>query len=140
LVGVAVWIGLVLLGVPYALLLGIAAAVLELIPVFGSILAAIPAVIVAFLDGGTSSAVFVIILYIVVNQLQGNIVYPLVVQKVLGISPLVVILAIIVGYQIAGFLGVLIAVPIAAAVQEYVNDVQRGRQKLAYPDDDGTVT
>ncbi len=139
LVGVLVYIGLLILGVPYALLLAIIAAVLELVPVFGSILAAVPAILVAFIDGGTTQALLVIALYIVVNQVQGNIVYPLVVQKVLGVSPLVVILAIIAGYQLAGFFGVLIAVPVAAAIQEYVNDIQKGRQALAFPADDGTL-
>jgi predicted PurR-regulated permease PerM len=67
-------------------------------------------------------------MYVVVNQLEGNVIYPLVVQKVLGVSPLVVILAIIAGAQVGGFLGILIAVPVAAAVQEYVNDVQKGKR------------
>ena len=139
-VGVLVYIGLLILGVPYALLLALAAAILELIPVFGSILAAIPAVAVAFISGGTSTALLTIALYIVVNQLQGNVIYPLVVQKVLGVAPLVVILAIIVGAQLGGFLGILIAVPIAAAIQEYVGDLQKGREKLTYANEDGVVT
>lgn len=139
-VGVLVWAGLSILGVRYALLLAIIAAVLELIPVFGSILAAIPAVAIAFIDAGTSKALIVIALYIVVNQVQGNIIYPLVVQKVLGVPPLVVILAIIAGAQLGGFLGILIAVPIAAAVQEYIADVQRGKQRLAYPTEEGMVS
>jgi predicted PurR-regulated permease PerM len=81
---------------------------------------------------------------VVVNQVQGNIIYPLVVQKILGISPLVVILAIIAGANLGAFfgswfLGILIAVPVAAALQEYLNDVQKGRQQLSYPADDGVV-
>jgi predicted PurR-regulated permease PerM len=126
-VGVLVYIPMVLLGVPYALLLAITAALLELIPVFGSILAAVPAIAISFIDGGTTLALLVILVYVVVNQLQANVIYPLVVQKVLGIAPLVVILAIIVGAQLGGFLGVLVAVPVAAALQEYVNDIQRRR-------------
>ena len=82
-VGVLVYIGLLLLGVPYALLLALVAFILELIPVFGSILAAIPAVMLAFIDSGTAMALFVIILYVIVNQLQGNVIYPMVVQKIL---------------------------------------------------------
>jgi predicted PurR-regulated permease PerM len=130
-VGVFVYIGLLVLGVPYALLLAIVAMVFELIPVFGSILAAVPAVAVAFVDGGTTLALLVITLYVVVNQVQGNVIYPLVVQKVLGVAPLVVILAIIVGAQLGGFLGILIAVPIAAAIQEYVNDLQKSRNGVS---------
>lgn len=134
-VGVLVYLGLLVLGVPYALLLGIAAGILELIPVFGSLLAAVPAVAVAFIDGGTSIALLTIALYVVVNQLEGNVIAPLVVQKVLGISPLVVILAIIVGANLGGFLGILIAVPVAAAVQEYVNDLQKGRRQVREEDE-----
>jgi predicted PurR-regulated permease PerM len=128
-VGVLVYISLLLLGVPYALLLAIVAGLLELIPVFGSILAAVPAIAIAFLSGGTPLALLVILVYVVVNQLQANVIYPLVVQKVLGIAPLVVILAIIVGVQLGGFLGILIAVPVAAALQEYINDLQKERTR-----------
>ncbi len=138
-VGVLVYIGLSILGVPYALLLAIVASVLELIPVFGSILAAIPAVVLAFIDSGTTLSILVIALYVVVNQLQGNIIYPMVVQKVLGVPPLVVILAIIAGSQLAGFLGIVIAVPVAAALQEWIGDIQKGKQRLAYPKEDGTL-
>ena len=138
-VGVLVYIGLLILGVPYALLLALVASILELIPVFGSILAAIPAVVIAFITGSPTLAVLVIVLYIVVNQLQGNIIYPLVVQKVLGVPPLVVIIAIIAGAQLAGFLGILIAVPVAAAVQEWIGDIQKGKEHLTYPSKDGSV-
>lgn len=130
LVGVMVYIGLLFFGVKYALLLAIVAAVLELIPVFGSILAAIPAVVVAFIDSGTTLALLIIVLYTIINQLQGNIIYPMVVQKVLGVPPIVIILAIIAGAQLAGFLGIFIAVPVSAAVMEWVGDVQRGKQQL----------
>ncbi len=138
-VGVMVYIGLLLLGIPYALLLAITASVLELIPVFGSILSAVPAVMLAFIGSGASMAFLVIVLYVVVNQLEGNIIYPLVVQKVLGVPPIVIILAIIAGAQLAGFLGVLIAVPVAAAVQVWIDDIQKGKQDLVYPTEDGTV-
>lgn len=138
-VGVLVYIGLRFIGVPYALLLAIVASVLELIPVFGSILAAIPAVMLAFIDQGTAMALFVILLYVIVNQLQGNVIYPMVVQKILGVPPLVVILAIIAGAQLAGFLGILIAVPVAAAIQEWVGDIQKGKQQLTYAEEDGVI-
>lgn len=137
--GVMIYVGLLFLGVPYALLLALVAAVLELIPVFGSILAAIPAVIIAFITGTPALAVFVIILYVVANQLEGNVIYPMVVQKVLGVPPIIVILAIIAGFQVAGFLGVLIAVPVAAAVQVWIGDIQKGKEQLTYTAEDGSV-
>lgn len=134
-VGVLVFVGLSLLHVRYAFLLALAAAVLELIPVFGSILAAVPAVVIGFVDGGTTLALLTIVMYVIVNQLEGNVIYPMVVQKVLGVPPLIVIIAIIAGAQLGGFLGIVIAVPIAAAVQEYINDVQKKKRENGEIDD-----
>lgn len=127
-IGVLVYIGLSLMQVEYALLLAIIAGALELIPVFGSILAAIPATIVAFIDGGTTLALLVVAYYIIINQFQGNIVYPLVVQKVIGVPPLLVILSLVIGGQLAGFMGIVLAVPVAAILREFVNDLQKDRQ------------
>ena len=124
------YLGLVILGVPYALLLGLFAAIAELIPVFGALLALIPAVAVAFADGGAALAFIVAGLFIVIHQFESNLIYPLVVKKIVGVPPLLVILALIAGWQIAGFLGVLLSVPVAAAVQEFVSDVDRRRRVL----------
>lgn len=126
-IAILVYIGMSIVGVRYPLLLAIAAGVLELIPVFGSILAAVPAVALAFVDGGTSLALIVVGYYIIINQVQGNIVYPLVVTKILGVPPVLVVLSIIVGGQLAGFWGVVLAVPIAAVLRELVMDLQRDR-------------
>tara|TARA_B100000508_G_scaffold60333_2_gene47524 strand:+ start:69768 stop:70817 length:1050 start_codon:yes stop_codon:yes gene_type:complete len=126
-IGILVYLGLMILGVPYALLLAVFAAVLELIPVFGSIIAAIPGVMVALVDGGATLAIIVAGLFLVVNQFQGNLIYPLVVKKVIGVPPLLVILAIIAGGQLAGVIGVILAVPIAAGIQELVHDFQQKR-------------
>lgn len=127
-VGILVYLGLAILGIEYALLLAVLAAIFELIPVFGSILAAIPAIIVAFVGGGTGLALVVAGLYLVINQFQANLIYPLVVQKVVGVPPLLVILALIIGAQLAGFLGIILSVPAAAVLQELVSDIQRGKR------------
>jgi len=127
--GILVYLGLSILGVRYALLLAILAALFELIPVFGSILAAIPAVAVAFIDGETGLALLVIGYYIIINQFQANLIYPLVVQKVVGVPPLLVILALIIGWNVAGFLGIILSVPAAAALREFLMDVQLKKEK-----------
>lgn len=127
-VGIFVYLGLTILGLKFALILAIIAAVLELIPVFGSILAAIPAILLAFVDGGTGLVLLVLGLYIIVNQLQANLIYPLVVQKIVGVPPLLVILSLIVGAQLAGFLGIILSVPAAAVLQELVQDIQKGKR------------
>ena len=129
LIAVLIYLGLTIVGVRYALLLALIAGIFELIPVFGSIIASIPGVAIAFIDGGTTFALVVIGLYLIINQFQSNLIYPLVVKKIIGVPPLLVIIALIAGAQLAGFLGIIIAVPLAAALQEFVNDVQRKKQR-----------
>src|SRR3989338_1962392 len=122
-------LGLTILGIPNALLLAVIAGLFELIPVFGQILAAIPALAIAFSDGGLTALLLVGGLYLVVQQFEAHLIYPVVVKKVVGVPPLLVILALIVGAKLAGFLGILLSVPIAAAIQEFVADVDKEKTK-----------
>lgn len=128
-VGVLLYLGLTILGIPNALLLAVLAAIFELIPVFGQILAAIPALAIALADGGVTGLLLVAGLYLLVQQFEAHLIYPVVVKKVVGVPPLLVILALIVGAKLAGFLGILLSVPIAAAIQEFVSDVDRQKTK-----------
>jgi predicted PurR-regulated permease PerM len=131
-VGVLLYLGLTVLGIPNALLLAVMAAVFELIPVFGQILAAIPGVAIAFTSGGATAALLVAGLYLVVQQFEANLIYPLVVKKVVGVPPLLVILSLIIGAKLAGFLGILLSVPMASALQEFVADIDKQKtQALA---------
>jgi predicted PurR-regulated permease PerM len=129
-IGVLVYLGLTILGVQHALLLAFVAAVFELIPVFGPIMSAIPAVLIAFGTGNVSEGFFVIGLYIIIHQFENNLLYPLVVKKIVGISPILVILAIVLGAKLAGFLGAILAVPLAAAFMEYINDVEKNKHRV----------
>lgn len=126
---VLTYLWLAILGVPYAFLLAIFAALAELVPVFGTYIAAAPAIAVAFTIGGVPMALAVTGGFVVINQLQSHLVYPLVVKKVVGVPPLLVIIALIAGHQLAGFLGVLLSVPLSAALAEFVGDVQRSKEK-----------
>ena len=128
-VAVLTYLGLTIVGIQNALMLAVITGVFELIPIFGSILAAIPAVAFAFTDGGLSLSLIVLGVFIIIQQFESQLIHPLVVQKIVGIPALIAILALIMGGQIAGFLGVLIAVPVAAALMEYVNDVELRRRK-----------
>lgn len=130
-IGVLTHLTLTVFGVPYALLLAILAALFELIPLFGPILAAIPAVLIAFAHGGVTLGIMIIIVYVIIQQFENHLIYPLVVKKVVGVPPLLVIIALIVGAQLAGFLGLLLSVPVAAALREFVNDIQKERDILA---------
>lgn len=124
-IGVLVYLGLTILQVPYAFLLAILAALFELIPVFGPILAAIPAIILGFVDGGLTLGFMTIGLYLIIQQFENHLIYPLVIRKVLGVPPLLVIVALIIGGKLAGFLGVILSVPMAAALIEFTNDIAK---------------
>ncbi len=124
-VGILIYFGLLVLRVPHALLLGVLAFVCELIPVFGMTLGAIPAFLLGALNGGWTLGLLVIILYLIVQQFEANIIYPLVVKKIVGIPPLLVIISLIVGAKLAGFLGIILSVPISVALMEFVEDINK---------------
>ncbi len=126
-VAVLTYLGLMIIGVKYALLLSIAAGFFELIPLFGIVLALIPAVAIAFADGGVTMALLVLGLYLIIQQFENHLIYPLVVKKVVGVPALLVILGLIIGGKLAGFLGIILSVPMAAALQEFVSDIERRR-------------
>lgn len=126
--GVFAYLILLIWGIPYAFLLAIITAMLMLIPIFGSILSAIPPILLAYSTGGFSLAIIIAAFYLVINQFEAHIVHPLVVNKVVGIPPLLVILALIIGGELAGFLGVLLAIPLAAAVREFISDLDKDKR------------
>jgi predicted PurR-regulated permease PerM len=124
-VAVLVYLGLMILGIKNALLLAVFAGLLEVIPVFGPVISAIPAILSAFLDGGITSTLLVVGLYVIIQQFENHLIYPLVVKKVVGVSPIIVILALIVGAKLAGFLGIVLAVPVVSALMEFVDDIEK---------------
>ena len=126
-VGVLVFLGLTILGVKHALLLAVIAGLFEIIPVFGPIFASVPAIALGLLDGGLTLALLVVALYAIVQQFENHLIHPLVVTRVVGVPPLLVILSLIIGAQLAGFLGILLSIPVAATIQELVKDVKAGR-------------
>jgi predicted PurR-regulated permease PerM len=121
---------LALLGVEGALALGVLAGLLEVVPFFGPILAAIPGVTVALVAGSSRFdlphlvfAAIVVGAYVVIQQLESNVIGPKVLGKSVAVSPLGVLLAIVVGFSAAGVIGALLAVPVLASgleVAKYV--------------------
>ncbi len=124
-IGVLTYFGLLMLGIKYAFLLAIIAMIGALIPFVGPIISAIPAVAVGFSTGGLTLGLYVLLLNFFIQQLESNLIYPMVVRNTVGIPALVVILALIVGGSLFGFLGIVLSVPVAAALMEYVRDVQK---------------
>lgn len=129
-VGILVYLGLLIIGIPYAILLSVFTAIVEIIPIFGSIIAGIVAVIVGYSDGGVALGAIVAGLYVVVNQFESNLIYPLIVKKIVGIPPLMVIVALIAGYTLAGFLGAALSVPVAAVMLEFVADFDKRKRRI----------
>lgn len=124
-IGMTTFIGLSLLGMKHALLFALLAAVCELIPVVGMTIATVPALIVAYLTGGVSLLIKVGIFYFALTQTENHILSPMVVNKVVGIPAIIVIIALLAGGMLAGFWGVLLAVPVAAIVMEFVEDIEK---------------
>jgi predicted PurR-regulated permease PerM len=114
-IGLATGIGMALLGLPYAVVLGVLAGLFELVPMFGPILSAVPAVIVAlFLPFPT--VVWVLLFFLVIQQIENNVLAPRISGHAVGLHPLGAMFALLAGFQLAGILGGLFAVPFAGVV------------------------
>jgi predicted PurR-regulated permease PerM len=117
---------LTLLHVRFAILIGLIAGLLNVIPYVGAFAGAAPAVVIALITNGPLNTLFVIGGFVVINQLEGHLIAPNVVGPSVGLSPLAVILALLAGGELFGLLGLLVAVPIAGIIKVlYVNLVPR---------------
>lgn len=123
LITILTYLVLSLLNVQYALLLALIAGLMELIP-YGVLVAIIPAVSFSYLSGGISSALMVAGAYLIIHQFEAFLFVPLIIKSVVGLSPLVVILAIFVGFELGGFWGLVLAIPVAVFVMELMNDIE----------------
>lgn len=135
-VGVITGVSLWLLGVKYALVLGIIAGFLEFIPIIGPTLAAIPAVFFALTDFPTSpyKPFLVILLFIVIQQLENQFLVPRVMRRTVGVNPIIVILAVLIGAKLGGLLGLILAVPAVVILDTFLKDfletTQREKNRL----------
>lgn len=121
-IGVLSYIGLIALNIPYALPLALFAGVMEVVPVIGPIISALPAILIALtisplLSLGVAATFFVI------QQVENNLIVPQVMKRAVGLNPLVVILAIAIGSRLFGFAGALLAVPVAVVIQIIVAEI-----------------
>jgi predicted PurR-regulated permease PerM len=129
-IGLATAIAYTLLGVPSAVLLGLIAALAEGIPIIGPLLGAIPAILLAA-TVSPQLAVEVAGVYIVLQIIEGNVLVPLVMRNTVRISPFLVILSILVGAAAGGFVGALLAVPIAATGEVVLEGLQAREVPIA---------
>jgi predicted PurR-regulated permease PerM len=114
---------LLIIQVPYALLLSVIAAFLNIIPIIGPILSAIPALILA-LTGGFKIFLATGLFYLILQQVDGNFMTPLIMRKVTGIHTLIVMIVILLGTSLAGALGALIALPVVSVISIFVKGLE----------------
>ena len=126
--GVSSGLVLFVLDVPYAVALGLVVALLDLIPLAGATLAAIVVVLVALAAQGLTAAIIVAVFFIVYQQVENHLLQPVVYGRTVQLSPLVVLIAVLVGAEVAGVLGALGAIPVAGAIQVIIVDWQRQRR------------
>lgn len=116
-VGALIAIGLFIVHEPYAILIGAFAGALDLIPYIGPVIAVIPALIIAFVSGGITQALWVGLVFLIANQAEGHIIAPNIVSRTIKLSPSAVVIAILIGGELYGVIGMFVAVPVAGIVR-----------------------
>ena len=119
--GFTVWVGLAILGVKYALLIAVLAGLFELVPFVGPFLSGALAVIAA-LSTSTTLAIYTLIFFVIAEQFEANVLVPILNQQIVGIHPVIVIVALLIGAEVGGILGIIISVPAAGVFQEVIQE------------------
>jgi predicted PurR-regulated permease PerM len=127
-IGSTAAIGLYLLGVPFFYVLALTAAIGEMVPVIGPIFSAIPAIL-AGLSVSPRTALFVALFWIAQQQIENHLLVPKVMERQVGVSPVIVIVALLIGGSVLGILGALLAVPTAAIIQVIIQEVLDERDR-----------
>jgi len=130
--GTLTTIVLLALGVPFAVALGVIVAILDLIPLAGATIAGIIIGVVAFIHSITAGIV-VVIFFVVYQQIENHFLQPVIYSRTVQLSPLIVLVAILIGAKVAGILGALGAIPVAGAIQVLLVDWQQHRKSRASP-------
>jgi predicted PurR-regulated permease PerM len=120
---------LFIVGVPFAVALGLLVAILDLIPLAGATIAAILVVLVTLAANNVTDAIIVAVFFIVYQQIENHILQPVVYGRTVKLSPLVVLIAVLIGAEVAGVLGALGAIPVAGAIQVIIVDWQEHRRR-----------
>ncbi|OGL88421.1 hypothetical protein A3H75_03285 [Candidatus Uhrbacteria bacterium RIFCSPLOWO2_02_FULL_51_9] len=124
-IGVLVYLGLTVLGVDYALVIALVAAILELVPYVGPVLSAVPAIFLAFTQTGSFTLPLIVaLMFWIIQVVENNLLVPRVMQKAVGINPIVSILSILIGAKLAGVVGVLIAIPLVTVLSVFIEEMR----------------
>ena len=128
-VGVMTYVGLRLLGIPFALPLSLVAAILEIVPIVGPIIASIPAIQVG-LASAPILGLAVAALFLIVQQIENNLLVPMVMSKVVGLQPPIIIIALLIGAKLAGVLGAFLAIPLVVVAKIIAGELLSEDQKF----------
>lgn len=116
------YIGLSILHVQYALILALVSGLFEIVPYIGPFLSAIPAMFIGFIQH-PSLAIWVAVLYLLVHEIEGYVLVPKIMEKTTDTSPLLTMVALMVGYELAGIIGLIISVPVATALTVLIGEL-----------------
>ena len=130
--GLVTWIFLTIVGVPFAGVLGLWVGFADLLPLVGATVGAIPTIAIAFLQS-TGAGIAVLVMYIVYQQLENHLLQPVVMSRTVHLNPLGVLLSVLVGVELAGFVGALLAIPAAGAIQVVIRDLWDDRRQRLKP-------
>lgn len=123
-IGIIITVGLLFMEVRFAFILGIVAAVTNIIPYLGPVLGSLPGIIVGFIDYGMSPALgAVVALYTIANAIDLALVFPILVSKIVDLHPVIVVVSVIVGSQYLGILGMVVSIPVAASLKLLVEEI-----------------
>jgi predicted PurR-regulated permease PerM len=139
--GVVVFVTLTVLGVPYALLLGLWVALVDFIPMVGGALAGIPTAVIAGVTRGLVAFIVTVVVFLVYQEIENHILNPIIMSKTVRINPLLVLISVLIGANLGGLLGgffggfvaVLLAIPIAGSLQVIVREVWNSTDPTAPP-------
>jgi predicted PurR-regulated permease PerM len=150
-VGLMTTLLLLALRVPFALLIGVWAGLIDVVPYLGAFAGAIPAIAIALISDGLTSALLVTLGFTVINQIEGHLLAPRIVSRTVRVTPLVVVFAVLIGGELFGLAGMFVAVPVAGVLRVIIEnvrppetltnaEVEPALTKLPQPEVDPTAT
>jgi len=122
------YIGFKILGINYALVLALLVGLFSFIPYMGAVLGALPAIFIAFAQSPLL-AILVIILFYIIQFIEGNFLQPKIMQKAVGLNPIISILAVLAGFKLAGVIGAVLSIPVATALAIFIKDIFESREE-----------
>jgi predicted PurR-regulated permease PerM len=110
------------------LLIALIAGFMEFIPVIGTFISMIVAFLLSFISGGFGVAMIVVLVFTIIHQIESHVIYPAVIKKIIGVPPMLVIISLIAGIELAGFVGIILSIPMSVLIVEFMDDRVRRDQ------------